>query len=188
MEPNECSARCPTWSTNELLPGAVLVSPPEESPAAEARDGPVVRVVGLVGRGLLWADGADPLVLHLRDVGVDEVGLSHHPGSVILSAIRWTDRFLTPGQIEQFQLNYIPFFPAYKRPLCLRGLYNFRLKLGKEVTALQYIPVLPCTRDPLFLKVSYAQENTVYWQQIRPSKIEPKNKFQNKNRERINQK
>ena len=74
------------------------MSAPEESPTAEARDGSVVRVMGLVGRGLLRADGADPFVVNLGDVGVDQVGLTHHPRSVIASGILWTNGFVAaPG-------------------------------------------------------------------------------------------
>jgi len=34
---------------------------------------------------------------------------------------------------------------------CIIDPYNFREMFGKEVNTLQYIPVLPCLRDPLIL-------------------------------------
>jgi len=41
--------------------------------------------------------------------------------------------------------------------------YNFSLKFGKEATAQQYKSVLPCIRDPLFLKqIRWAKRSLLY--------------------------
>ena len=52
-----------------------LIGSPEESPAAEAADPSVVRVVGLVGWSLVAADRTDSFVVDLSDVFVNDLNL-----------------------------------------------------------------------------------------------------------------
>jgi len=59
---------------------------------------------------------------------------------------------------------------VYKRPLCIRNPCNFKPKLGKVVTALQYFPVLPCKRDPQFLKqIKRGKKGSLIHRKIRQS-------------------
>jgi len=47
-------------------------------------------------------------------------------------------------------LNRVPYFHVDKIPFYIRDPNNFKQKYGKEVTALQYKPVLPCLLYPSF--------------------------------------
>ena len=68
----EIRAQLASFALEFILLGS-LVGPPEKSFASVATDGAVMRVVNFPGWCLVRADRADPLVIHFRDVGVDQL-------------------------------------------------------------------------------------------------------------------